>query len=65
MRETAAAVGRDPNDIKIFPKITPILGRTLEEAQAKHDSYRSLVDWRGGIAKLSSVTTSYESRVGT
>jgi hypothetical protein len=33
--------------------MTPILGRTLEEAQAKHDKYKAAVDWRGGMAKLS------------
>lgn len=33
--------------------MTPILGRTLEEAQAKYDKYAANVDWRGGMAKLS------------
>ena len=34
--------------------MTPILGRTLEEAQAKHDKYRKCIDYEGGLAKLSS-----------
>lgn len=34
--------------------MTPILGRTLEEAKAKYEHYKSLADWRGGMAKLSS-----------
>lgn len=33
--------------------MTPILGRTLEEAQAKYERYKAAADWRGGIAKLS------------
>lgn len=33
--------------------MTPILGRTLEEAQAKYEKYKAAADWRGGIAKLS------------
>lgn len=53
VREAAAANGRDPNHIKIFPQITPILGRTLEEAEAKREKYRAAADWRGGMAKLS------------
>jgi alkanesulfonate monooxygenase SsuD/methylene tetrahydromethanopterin reductase-like flavin-dependent oxidoreductase (luciferase family) len=44
----------DPAEIKPFIQITPILGRTLEEAQAKHDRYRKTIDWEGGLAKLSS-----------
>ncbi|EHK99336.1 putative monooxygenase moxC [Glarea lozoyensis 74030] len=54
IREIAASNGRNPDDIKVFPQMTPILGRTLEEAQAKKEHWRSLADWRGGMAKLSS-----------
>jgi alkanesulfonate monooxygenase SsuD/methylene tetrahydromethanopterin reductase-like flavin-dependent oxidoreductase (luciferase family) len=53
MRAAAAANGRDPQHIKVFPQMTPVIGRTLEEAQAKYDKYKSLADWKGGIAKLS------------
>lgn len=53
IRAAAAADGRDPNHIKVFPQMTPILGRTMEEAQAKYEKYRALVDWRGGLAKIS------------
>jgi alkanesulfonate monooxygenase SsuD/methylene tetrahydromethanopterin reductase-like flavin-dependent oxidoreductase (luciferase family) len=53
IRAAAAANGRDPNHIKVFPQITPILGRTLEEAQAKYNKYREMADWRGGLAKIS------------
>jgi alkanesulfonate monooxygenase SsuD/methylene tetrahydromethanopterin reductase-like flavin-dependent oxidoreductase (luciferase family) len=53
IRASAASHGRDPNHVKIFPQMTPILGRTLEEAQAKYEKYKANADWRGGIAKLS------------
>jgi alkanesulfonate monooxygenase SsuD/methylene tetrahydromethanopterin reductase-like flavin-dependent oxidoreductase (luciferase family) len=53
VRAAAVANGRDPNHVKIFPQMTPILGRTLEEAQAKHARYKAAADWRGGMAKLS------------
>lgn len=53
IRAAVAANGRDPNHIKVFPQCTPIVGRTLEEAQAKYEKYKAHVDWRGGMAKLS------------
>lgn len=53
IRADAVANGRDPNHIKVFPQMTPILGRTQEEADAKYEKYKAAVDWRGGIAKLS------------
>lgn len=53
LRASAASLGRDPNHVKVFPQLTPILGRTLEEAQAKYEKYRANADWEGGIAKLS------------
>jgi alkanesulfonate monooxygenase SsuD/methylene tetrahydromethanopterin reductase-like flavin-dependent oxidoreductase (luciferase family) len=49
----AEAQGRLGTDINFFPSMTPIVGRTAEEAQAKYEKYRSLVDWEGGLAKLS------------
>jgi alkanesulfonate monooxygenase SsuD/methylene tetrahydromethanopterin reductase-like flavin-dependent oxidoreductase (luciferase family) len=54
IRAAAVANGRDPQHIKVFPGITPILGRTMEEAQAKYEKYKAAVDWRGGMAKLGS-----------
>ena len=53
IREAAATVGRDPNHIKVFPMITPIVAPTLEKAEAKYEKYRSMADWKAGIAKLS------------
>ncbi|ETN38230.1 uncharacterized protein HMPREF1541_06261 [Cyphellophora europaea CBS 101466] len=53
IRAAAAANGRDPNHIKVFPQMAPIIGRTLEEAQAKYEKYKSMADWKGGLAKIS------------
>ncbi|RDW61482.1 dimethyl-sulfide monooxygenase-1 [Coleophoma crateriformis] len=54
MRAAAVKHGRAASELKFFPQITPILGRTLEEAQAKYEGFKKLADWRGGLVKLSS-----------
>lgn len=53
MREACVIAGRDPTELKFFPQMTPILGRTMEEAQAKWQAAKSMVDYKGGLAKLS------------
>jgi len=44
IRSDAAAQGRDPQSIKFFVGISPILGATLEEAEAKYASARENAD---------------------
>lgn len=56
MRAMAVAEGRDPYDIKFFPQLNPIVGRTLEEAQEKYRIVRENADWEGGLATLSGWT---------
>ncbi|SDH07301.1 NtaA/DmoA family FMN-dependent monooxygenase [Pseudonocardia oroxyli] len=41
IRARAAAHGRDPDDIKVFFVVAPIIGRTMEEAQAKEAAFRA------------------------
>jgi alkanesulfonate monooxygenase SsuD/methylene tetrahydromethanopterin reductase-like flavin-dependent oxidoreductase (luciferase family) len=53
MRDAAEANGRDRNHIKFFPQITPFIGRTLEEAQAKYQKAMDLTDYAPGLAKMS------------
>ena len=53
MRAAAAAEGRDPSELKFFPMITPIIGKTVEEAQAKRKELEKYVDYRGGLVKVS------------
>ncbi|KAF4626674.1 hypothetical protein G7Y89_g11481 [Cudoniella acicularis] len=52
IRAAVAAEGRDPQHIKIFPQMCPIIGRTLEEAQAKYNKFKAQVDVEAGMAKL-------------
>ena len=35
--------GRTPDDIKIMPGLTPVIGRTMEEAQEKYDELQRLL----------------------
>lgn len=56
IRAEAAARGRDPESLKFFVGITPILGRTLEEAQAKYEQARKDADVVGGLAQFSGYT---------
>jgi alkanesulfonate monooxygenase SsuD/methylene tetrahydromethanopterin reductase-like flavin-dependent oxidoreductase (luciferase family) len=56
VRAAAVKAGRDPYDVQIVPSCTPILGKTLEEAQEKYRSYEKLADWEGGLATLSGWT---------
>jgi alkanesulfonate monooxygenase SsuD/methylene tetrahydromethanopterin reductase-like flavin-dependent oxidoreductase (luciferase family) len=56
VRATADRHGRAPNDVKIFAAMCPILGRTLEEAQAKHDKAFSLISIQSGMAKFGGYT---------
>jgi alkanesulfonate monooxygenase SsuD/methylene tetrahydromethanopterin reductase-like flavin-dependent oxidoreductase (luciferase family) len=53
VRALAVKEGRDPTDINFFPNITPIVGRTLEEAQAKYEIAKEYADWEGGLACVS------------
>ena len=56
VRAAAVKHGRAPTDVKIFAAMCPILGRTLEEAQAKHDKAFSLVSIQSGMAKFGGYT---------
>lgn len=47
--------GRGPEDMLIFVGVSPIVGRTLEEAQAKYDYLQSLVSDDVGLKFLSDV----------
>jgi len=50
MRGRLEKYGRDPEDVRIFPGIMPIVGRTQAEAQEKYEELRDLVDDGVGIA---------------
>lgn len=56
VRENANAQGRDGSKIKFFVGILPVLGRTVEEAQAKYDQALKDAHAVGGMARFSGFT---------
>ncbi|MFJ4373998.1 LLM class flavin-dependent oxidoreductase [Pseudomonas japonica] len=44
IKQRAAALGRDPDHIKILPGVTPFIGATREHAQALFDEFQALID---------------------
>ena len=52
IRAQAAARGRDPSTIKAFIGMTPILGHTIEEAQAKYEEVVKYADPIAGLAQF-------------
>ncbi|KAH7094291.1 putative dibenzothiophene desulfurization enzyme A [Paraphoma chrysanthemicola] len=54
IRKEAAALGRDPRSIKIFAVITPVIGRTDEEAQEKYQEALKYASAEAGLAFYSS-----------
>lgn len=50
IRASARAAGRDPSNIKAFAAITPVIGRTEEEAWEKFRIAEASVSWEGGLA---------------
>ncbi|MFS0820267.1 LLM class flavin-dependent oxidoreductase [Bacillus sp. 1P02SD] len=52
LREEAIKAGRTPEEIKILTCITPIVGRTEEEAHEKFNEYQKHVSYEGALALL-------------
>ena len=53
MRERAAEEGRDPESLRFFAGIVPIVGETSAIAQAKRESYEEAIDVDATLALLS------------
>ena len=49
LRTKIAELGRDPYSVKIFASITPILGKTKDEAEAKYQEALQYADEEGGL----------------
>lgn len=49
-----AAYGREPDDIKIMPGVSPVVAETEAEAQEKHEELQALIPDDVGVALLSS-----------
>lgn len=52
----AREAGRDPYTIKFFAAINPIIGRTMEEAEAKYAEAKEHADVIGALAQFSGYT---------
>ncbi|WP_116141068.1 LLM class flavin-dependent oxidoreductase [Trinickia diaoshuihuensis] len=52
VRQSAVEHGRSADDVKIYPGIGPIVGATREEAEAKHDAIRNLLNIDEALAYL-------------
>jgi FMN-dependent oxidoreductase (nitrilotriacetate monooxygenase family) len=53
MKKRAAAHGRDPDQLKILPAATAVVGATRAEALAKHKAFEDLVKPEAGLSRLS------------
>ncbi|ABC36193.1 putative monooxygenase moxC [Burkholderia thailandensis USAMRU Malaysia  len=53
VKAAAAAAGRDPDHVKVFPGIGPIVGETQEDADGKYRQVRDLLSPREALAYLS------------
>ncbi|WP_027061251.1 LLM class flavin-dependent oxidoreductase [Mesorhizobium loti] len=49
-----AAYGREPDDIKIMPGVSPVVAETAAEAREKHEELQALIPDDVGVALLSS-----------
>ena len=50
IREQAVKAGRDPTNIKFLAKCCPVIGSTIQEAEAKYADYLSYGDHEGALA---------------
>lgn len=56
IRGRATKYGRDPQDVRIFPAIVPIVGGTEAAAQAKYEELTSYLSYEGTVSLLSGHT---------
>ncbi|WP_197686288.1 LLM class flavin-dependent oxidoreductase [Actinoplanes derwentensis] len=52
VKARAAAHGRDPDQLKILPAATPVIGRDTADALAKHEAFADLVSVEAGLSRL-------------
>ncbi|SEU09779.1 FMN-dependent oxidoreductase, nitrilotriacetate monooxygenase family [Salinibacillus kushneri] len=50
LRQEVKEAGRSPEEVKILPMFTPIVGKTEEEAQAKFQDYKNHISHEGALA---------------
>ena len=54
IKSRLAQFGRGPDDLKIMPGLSPIVGATVREARAKYDALQALIPDEVGVALLAS-----------
>ncbi|MFJ3759331.1 LLM class flavin-dependent oxidoreductase [Streptomyces sp. NPDC090080] len=52
VKARAAARGRDPEQLKILPAATTVVGTDLRDARAKHEAFTELVHPEAGLSRL-------------
>ena len=62
VKARTARYGRSPDDIKIMPGITPVLGRTEVEARAKYDELQALLPDDVALQSLSHISGGLDLR---
>ena len=61
IKSRAARYGRTPDDIKIMPGLTPVLGRTMEEARENYEYLQSLMPDDVALQSLSHISAASTS----
>ncbi|GAJ99490.1 LLM class flavin-dependent oxidoreductase [Geomicrobium sp. JCM 19055] len=52
LNEELNLAGRDRSEVKVLSLLTPIIGKTKEEAEAKREAYRKFVSHEGSLALI-------------
>jgi FMN-dependent oxidoreductase (nitrilotriacetate monooxygenase family) len=63
VKESAAAAGRNPDSVKIFPGIGPIVGATEQEAKDKYHQVRDLLSPQEALTNLGHFFQQYDFSV--
>lgn len=53
IKEQAAKFGRNPDHLKILPGVSPVVGKTLAEAQARYDQLQELLEPKTFLRSIS------------
>lgn len=56
LKSRLARYGREPDDLKIMPGITPVIGATMAEAQARYDELQALMPDDVALQSLSHIS---------
>jgi FMN-dependent oxidoreductase (nitrilotriacetate monooxygenase family) len=62
VKARTARYGRSPDDIKVMPGITPVLGRTAAEARAKYEQLQALLPDDVALQSLSHISGGLDLR---